>query len=87
MMEDNRDDLVVIVAGYTDLMDKFLKSNPGLESRFNKFLEFDDYKPTEMLKIFKMMVNKNGLTLSDGIDDYLIDIFSICFHFLSIKQR
>lgn len=75
MMEDNRDDLVVIVAGYTDLMDKFLKSNPGLESRFNKFLEFDDYKPTEMLKIFKMMVNKNGLTLSDDIDDYLIDIF------------
>lgn len=75
MMEDNRDDLVVIVAGYTDLMDKFLKSNPGLESRFNKFLEFDDYKPTEMLKIFKMMVNKNGLSISEGLDEYLIDIF------------
>ncbi len=42
-MEDHRDDLVVIVAGYTDLMDRFIHSNPGLESRFNRFLLFDDY--------------------------------------------
>ena len=41
-MEDHRDDLVVIVAGYTDLMDKFIHSNPGLESRFNRFLLFED---------------------------------------------
>ena len=44
-MEDHRDDLVVIVAGYTDLMDRFIHSNPGLESRFNRFLLFEDYTP------------------------------------------
>ncbi len=41
-MEDNRKDLVVIVAGYTDLMKKFVESNPGLKSRFNKYMEFPD---------------------------------------------
>ena len=44
-MEDHRDDLVVIVAGYTDLMEEFLSSNPGLRSRFNKFMKFEDYNP------------------------------------------
>ncbi len=50
-MEDHRDDLVVIVAGYTDLMDRFIHSNPGLESRFNRFLLFDDYTTDEMVEI------------------------------------
>ena len=53
-MEDHRDDLVVIVAGYTDLMDRFIHSNPGLESRFNRFLLFDDYTTDEMVEIFRM---------------------------------
>ena len=48
-MEDHRDDLVVIVAGYDALMDKFIHSNPGLESRFNRYLHFDDYSTDEML--------------------------------------
>lgn len=47
-MEDNRDDLIVIVAGYPELMDRFLHSNPGLESRFNKFIYFDDYNAEEL---------------------------------------
>ncbi|ARE64959.1 hypothetical protein A4V09_02990 [Blautia pseudococcoides] len=51
-MEDNRDDLIVIVAGYPDLMDNFLNSNPGLRSRFNKFIKFDDYSPAELSAIF-----------------------------------
>lgn len=54
-MEDNRDDLVVIVAGYPDLMDGFLSSNPGLKSRFNKFIEFTDYSSDELFLIFNNM--------------------------------
>ncbi len=52
LMEDHRDDLIVIVAGYTELMQKFIRSNPGLQSRFNKFLHFDDYAPAELTEIF-----------------------------------
>ena len=57
-MEDHRDDLVVIVAGYTELMDRFIHSNPGLESRFNRFLHFEDYSLDEMLAIFDMQCKK-----------------------------
>lgn len=63
-MEDNRDDLVVIVAGYPDLMEKFLRSNPGLRSRFNKFLHFVDYTAEELTLIFVSMCEKAGLALS-----------------------
>ena len=51
-MEDYRDRLVVIVAGYTDEMDRFILSNPGLKSRFSRYFYFDHYKPEELLKIF-----------------------------------
>ena len=57
-MEDHRDDLVVIAAGYDGLMDDFIHSNPGLESRFNRFLHFDDYTPEELLQIFRMQCQK-----------------------------
>lgn len=57
-MEDHRDNLVVIVAGYDGLMDEFIHSNPGLESRFNRFLHFDDYNLEEMLSIFDMQCKK-----------------------------
>ncbi|HBR02874.1 MAG TPA: ATPase [Ruminiclostridium sp.] len=59
-MEDHRDDLIVIVAGYPDKMEEFLDSNPGLQSRFNKYINFDDYSPSELLDIFKSMCEKNG---------------------------
>ncbi len=65
-MEDHREDLVVIVAGYDGLMDEFISSNPGLESRFNRFLHFDDYTMDEMLGIFDMRVKKGGYELADG---------------------
>ena len=72
-MEDHRDDLVVIVAGYTDLMDRFIHSNPGLESRFNRFLLFEDYTPEEMLDIFKMQCKKGCYQLSDGVEELVRD--------------
>ena len=72
-MEDHRDDLVVIVAGYTDLMDRFIHSNPGLESRFNRFLLFEDYTPDEMRDIFKMQCKKGCYQLSDGVEELVRD--------------
>ena len=64
MMEDNRDRLVVIVAGYVDEMETFVHSNPGLESRFNRFWNFPDYSVEEMLAIFDMRCGKSGYAIS-----------------------
>lgn len=64
-MEDNRDDLIVIVAGYPDLMQKFIDSNPGLRSRFNKYIHFPDYTPDELIDIFKMLCDKSGYKIDD----------------------
>ncbi|HEY6987832.1 MAG TPA: AAA family ATPase [Bryobacteraceae bacterium] len=58
LMEDYRDRLIVIVAGYTDRMTAFLESNPGLRSRFNKFIHFGDYTAEEMACIFGYMLEK-----------------------------
>jgi SpoVK/Ycf46/Vps4 family AAA+-type ATPase len=52
-MEDDRQDLIVIVAGYTEPMRKFVESNPGIKSRFNKTIEFPDYSDDELLAIFE----------------------------------
>jgi len=65
LMEDNRDDLVVIVAGYTDLMEKFLDSNPGLRSRFNKKFVFPDYTADELMRIFEAMCSSNNYRITD----------------------
>ena len=64
-MEDHRDDLVVIVAGYDDLMEEFIHSNPGLESRFNRFLHFEDYTVEEMMDIFAMQCSKGHYELAE----------------------
>ena len=58
-MEDYRDDFVVIVAGYSKLMPKFINSNPGLKSRFNKYILFDDYNGDELYLIFSKMLENN----------------------------
>ena len=65
LMEDHRDDLVVIVAGYDVLMDGFIHSNPGLESRFNRYLHFDDYTIDEMLDILDLQLKKGQYTLDE----------------------
>ena len=63
-MEDHRDDLVVIVAGYTDLMEQFLDSNPGLRSRFSTVIRFDDYTADELMAILVLNLTKQEYQLS-----------------------
>jgi len=64
LMEDYRDDVVVIVAGYSDQMDRFIASNPGLQSRFSRVLEFPDYEKADLVEIFRRMVESNQLRLA-----------------------
>ena len=68
-MEDHREDLVVIAAGYDDLMETFIHSNPGLESRFNRFLHFVDYSLDEMMEIFAMQCKKGCYTLEPEAEE------------------
>lgn len=75
-MEDHRDDLIVIVAGYTALMDRFIDSNPGLESRFNKYFHFEDYKGGELMEIFRSMCLKNGYSLTGESENYCAQAFT-----------
>ena len=63
-LEDYRKDLVVIVAGYTDLMNSFFESNPGLKSRFNTFIEFNDYSSVELVEIFTQMCQQDDYAVS-----------------------
>jgi Cdc6-like AAA superfamily ATPase len=68
-MEDHRSDLIVIVAGYTDLMDAFLESNPGLRSRFSNFIQFDDYTAEELMQILKKNLSDQDYRMSPAAED------------------
>lgn len=70
-LEDYRDDLVVIVAGYTQPMNKFFESNPGLKSRFNTFIEFEDYSSSELELILENMCRENDYQLDKALKEYL----------------
>lgn len=74
-MEDYRDRLVVIVAGYKGEMQRFIDSNPGLQSRFNRYIDFPDYTGGELTDIFKMYMKKNQYTLSRDAEIYLKERF------------
>ena len=74
-MEDHRDELVVIVAGYTDLMHKFIESNPGLSSRFSKYFEYPDYTGDELIAIFERFCKKNGYALDPSAAELLTSRF------------
>ena len=78
-MEDHRDDLIVIAAGYTELMGRFLHANPGLESRFNKYFYFEDYNGAQLLAIFQSMCAKNGYTLDDKATEYAESYFKTLY--------
>lgn len=67
LMEDRRDRIAVVVAGYQKEMGQFIKSNPGLRSRFNRTIHFQDYDATELLAIQKQMIRSIGFESSDGL--------------------
>jgi Cdc6-like AAA superfamily ATPase len=75
-MEDHRDNLAVIVAGYTEKMDKFLTSNPGLRSRFNRFWLFADYSPSELVTIFESLCTTSEMHSSETAKQKVLDLFT-----------
>jgi hypothetical protein len=70
-MEDDRGKFIVIAAGYSEEMDRFVSSNPGLVSRFTKHIDFDDYTPDEMKAIFRSMAEAKGMVLGLGVETVL----------------
>ncbi|HYP23089.1 MAG TPA: AAA family ATPase [Actinomycetota bacterium] len=74
LMEDHRGDLVVIVAGYEEDMDRFLASNPGLSSRFARRIGFPDYTDDELVKIFTSIAERTGVSLGPGVDERVRDL-------------
>lgn len=75
-MENCREDMVVIFAGYPDKMEEFLERNPGLQSRIAFHVPFDDYTPEELCRITRLLAEKQQLTLADGVEDKLLPIFA-----------
>lgn len=80
-MEDHRDEFIVIVAGYDEPMEAFLQSNPGLKSRFNEYIHFDDYSEEELFMIFGLLCEQNDfrmdLEAQETLKTYLNDL---CIH-------
>ncbi|MGN0161864.1 MAG: AAA family ATPase [Lachnospiraceae bacterium] len=75
-MEDNRDNLIVIVAGYPALMEEFLCSNPGLRSRFNKYITFDDYTAEQAVSIMESIAKKQEYSLEQKAHEEAVEFFS-----------
>lgn len=75
-MEDYRDDMVFILAGYTDEMKQFLDANAGLKSRIPNWLTFKDYTPDELVSITKNLASREGYVFGDGVEDRLRDYFA-----------
>ena len=74
-MEDNRDRLIVTVAGYPAEMERFIRSNPGFQSRFTRVIQFPDYSPLELCRILGLMCRRNGLRLAPALKEALIHHF------------
>ncbi len=75
-MEDHRDDLAVIVAGYEDEMADFIASNPGLRSRFKTYIDFPDYSAAELSEIFSRFAEASGIQLAAGALDRARQVFA-----------
>ena len=75
-MEDMREELVVIVAGYPEPMERFIESNPGLESRFGKYFQFEDYNGSELMDIFRLQCRKNQYVPDEETEKFCIDMFN-----------
>lgn len=78
-MEDYRDRLVVIVAGYGDEMLEFINSNPGLKSRFTRYFHFDHYLPEELLAIYEIFVQKNHYELTPAAKEKLLSLLNLLY--------
>ncbi len=76
-MEDHRDDLIVIVAGYTEPMEVFINSNPGLKSRFNKYIEFPDYSIDELMAIFDLNCKKYDYIIDESARNHVREKLSL----------
>jgi SpoVK/Ycf46/Vps4 family AAA+-type ATPase len=79
-MEDNRDNLIVIVAGYSDKMKDFIDMNPGLKSRFNRYIHFEDFAPEDMMSIYKKMCQGSDYAISGEAEQYLISEFESAYN-------
>jgi AAA+ superfamily predicted ATPase len=74
-MENHRDDMIVIFAGYPDKMEEFLSRNPGLKSRIAFHINFDDYTAGELVEISELIAESKGLKLGEGVSEKLLPIF------------
>jgi len=79
MMEDHRGDLIVIVAGYSEPMERFISSNPGLESRFNRYFEFEDYNGEQLDEIFSLFCTQSEYVLTDEAQSFISKHFEILY--------
>ncbi len=79
-MEDDRDKLIVILAGYTQEMKTFIDSNPGIKSRFNRYIEFAGYSPSELQSIFKLQCSKLDYKLTEDADKKLLAVVASAFN-------
>ncbi|MER5437136.1 right-handed parallel beta-helix repeat-containing protein [Streptomyces sp. NPDC002790] len=77
LMEDHRDEVVVIVAGYTAEMERFLSTNPGVASRFSRTITFCDYQPEELLRIVEQQADEHEYRLADGTPEALLKYFTV----------
>lgn len=76
LMEDHRSELVVVVAGYPRLMEAFIDTNPGLKSRFTRYLTFEDFSPEELQRIIHLFAKKADYSFSEEADTALLEILT-----------
>jgi len=76
MMEDNRDNLAIITAGYKEEMQHFVNSNTGLKSRFQRYIDFKDYEPSELVDIFTLECDRNKVAIAEEVKAKLFELFS-----------
>jgi SpoVK/Ycf46/Vps4 family AAA+-type ATPase len=78
-MEDDRDKLIVILAGYTQEMKKFIDTNPGFKSRFNRYIEFKDYSPVDLEAIYQLQCSKNEYKLTEDAEKKVREVVTIAY--------
>ena len=86
-MEDDRDRLVVILAGYTNEMEKFINSNSGLQSRFNRYIDFPDYSEEELFQIFQYNLDENQYTATEAAQRRVIEYIKMRDSFVTYSRR